>query len=398
MSLRMKPRPRYSRPLVGATLGATIGIFALAPVGTGAQEVERFSLSGDVAIFNIAGAVQIERGTSGGVVVELRRGGGDAERLRVQTGQIEGWQTLRVIYPENHVTYPRLQGRSRTQFDVTRDGTFGRKWTDTEGFNLRTLLRMTIGEGSRNRMTVSSSGRGLEAYADLRVVVPPGRTVAIHLGVGEVEASNVDGNLLVDARAASITAHDLRGSVRLATGSGRIELDGAQGDVVLDTGSGNINVANVTGDKLSVDTGSGRVTGSNVRSSAVDVDTGSGSVTLSGVRADRIGVDTGSGSIRLVEAEAADLDLDTGSGSISVDLLSRLQNARIDTGSGTVTLTVPADLGATLNLSTGSGGISTDLPVQIQEQRRTLLRGRVGDGSGRISIETGSGGIRIRSR
>lgn len=374
-------------------------LLALIPFSASAQEVERFALTGDVAIFNIAGNVVIERGTSGRVVVEVMRGGEDAGRLQIETSGLEGWQTLRVLYPSNDVVYPRMSGRGRTQFDVAANGTFGRKWGDGGGndFNIGALLRMVLGE-RKDRVTVTGSGRGLEAYADLRVLVPPGQTVAVHLGVGEVQASNIEGKLLVDARSAPIVARDISGSTRLATGSGTIELTGAQGDIILDTGSGHVRFAEIAGDRLSVDTGSGRVTGNTVQADRFDVDTGSGSVEISGVRSRQVGIDTGSGSVRLDNVETSELSVETGSGSVNVDLRSKLARADIDTGSGGVTFTVPDDFGATIHLSTGSGGISVDQPVRITHKKRDLLRGTIGDGSAQIKIDTGSGGIRIRSR
>jgi DUF4097 and DUF4098 domain-containing protein YvlB len=389
----MRPHTNAARaPL--ALLAAAV----LQPLAATAQEAERHALTGDVAIFNIAGIVTIERGGTDAVVVELTRGGADAGRLRVETGRLESWQTLRVIYPDREIVYPRMRGGSRAQFAVAEDGTFGGEWGEADhDFNLGRLLRALLGERG-DRTTVRGSGGGVEAYADVRILVPAGRTVAVQLGVGEVHASNIDGRLLVDTRSGPVVASQLRGHARLGTGSGRIELDGAEGDVRLETGSGSIRASDIAGERLSLDTGSGNVTASDIRSTFLDIDTGSGSVQVAGVRAERVGIDTGSGSVRIENGQTQDLEVDTGSGSVTVDLLTRVRDARIDTGSGGVTLTVPADFGALLDLSAGSGGISTDLPVQIQEKKRTSLRGTIGDGGARVVIDTGSGGIRIRSR
>ena len=373
------------------------GVTALHVPSDAVAQTERHTLSGDVAIFNVAGAVTVEQGGGDGVVVELTRGGSDAGRLRVETGPIEGWQTLRVIYPETDIVYPRMRG-SRAQFRVAENGTFGGDWSGSDDdFSLRDLLRAVLGEGGE-RTTVQGSGGGLEAYADLRVLVPAGRTVAVHLGVGEVRASNVNGRLVIDTRSGPVVASGLRGQARLATGSGRVELTGAEGSIRLDTGSGDIQASDVGGESLSLDTGSGDVTADAIRSEVVDIDTGSGSVEVNGVRAERLGVDTGSGGVRVDGAAAREIDIDTGSGSVSLDLVSQISAARIDTGSGRVTLTVPADFGAQLDLSTGSGGITTDMPVEVRQRNRGALRGVLGDGAASIVIDTGSGGIRVRSR
>lgn len=57
---------------------------------------------------------------------------------------------------------------------------------------------------------------------------------------------------------------------------------------------------------------------------------------------------------------------------------------------------VPADFGAEVEIETGSGGIHTDLPIRTTEVERDYIRGRIGDGRGRVAIETGSGSVTIR--
>jgi hypothetical protein len=376
---------------------AALALVVAAPVA--GQAAERFSLTGDVAIYNVAGEVTIESGSAGGVVVAMQRGGSDAERLTVDTGELFGWQTLRVRFPSDRVVYPRLGRGSRTQFNVTRDGTFGRDAgrSGSDGFDLRGLLRIA-GIGGGDRITVTGSGSGLEAWADLRILVPAGRTVAVHLGVGRVRASNVDGRILIDARSASITGEHVSGTVRVNSGSGTIAFTDVRGDVNLDTGSGGVRVNGMDGSRLVIDTGSGSVDATSLRAGDLEIDTGSGSIRLDGVTSDRLKAETGSGRITIASASAPELSVDTGSGSIAIDLTGAVRNARIETGSGGVTITVPSDFGANIDFDSGSGGVSSDLPVRITEKKRSSLRGVIGDGSGRIHVETGSGSIRLRAR
>jgi DUF4097 and DUF4098 domain-containing protein YvlB len=109
-------------------------------------------------------------------------------------------------------------------------------------------------------------------------------------------------------------------------------------------------------------------------------------------------VDTGSGSIELRGVSAPDVMLDTGSGSVEVDLLEDVDRLEIDTGSGSVTIWVPASVGAEVEMETGSGGIDVNLPLEVREAKRDYLRGILGDGQGRIHVDTGSGAIRIIGR
>jgi DUF4097 and DUF4098 domain-containing protein YvlB len=106
-------------------------------------------------------------------------------------------------------------------------------------------------------------------------------------------------------------------------------------------------------------------------------------------------VETGSGGIQLERVSSPRVTLDTGSGSVDVELLERVEDLLVDTGSGTITIYLPADVGAEIEAETGSGGIDVEIPVQIRSVRRDHLSGRIGDGRGRISIDTGSGSIRL---
>ena len=156
-----------------AAVAAAISLTSIAiPSALTAQATGTFRVQGErVEIYNVAGTVRLQSGSGSDVVVEVEAGGADADRLTVETGAIGPAETLRVIYPDNRVVYPELHGGSRTQIRVRSDGTFfGR------------------GSGQGDRVTVTGSGSGLEAYADLTISIPSGKTVGIFLGVGEVDA------------------------------------------------------------------------------------------------------------------------------------------------------------------------------------------------------------------
>jgi len=317
-----------------------------------------------VAIYNLAGQVRVEGGPTGGdVVVEIRRGGSDASRLRIETGERRNWRTLRVVYPSDRVVYPRLGGSgSRTSLRVDEEGYFND--SDDRGW------------GGRNRVDIRASGSGLEAWADLRIVVPRGKRIAVYLAAGEATVANVDGDLTVDVSAASITTERTRGRLNLDTGSGSVRVSDAQGSVNLDTGSGSVTVSDVRGDELRMDTGSGSITARNIEVQTLSADVGSGGIRMSGVKASRV-------------------SLDTGSGSTEVELLTDVEDVDVDAGSGSVSLRLPANAGAEVEIETGSGGIDTDFPIQVSRVERNYLRGRLGDGRGRIRIESGSGRVRL---
>ncbi|NNM33107.1 MAG: hypothetical protein HKO53_08575, partial [Gemmatimonadetes bacterium] len=81
--------------LVGSALLAA-GLLLARPV----LGQDRMVLSGDrVAVYNLAGKVDVVRGTGSDVVVEVTRGGSDADRLEIEVGEVRGREALRVIYP-----------------------------------------------------------------------------------------------------------------------------------------------------------------------------------------------------------------------------------------------------------------------------------------------------------
>jgi lia operon protein LiaG len=336
----------------------------IGPADTRAQATDRRTVSGSaVAIYNLAGRVRVEGGGSGDVVVEVTRGGSDAGRLRIETGPRGDWQALRIIYPSDRIVYPRLGGwGSRTTVRVDEQGFFN------ESGDWR-------GRG-RERVEIRGSGSGLEAWADLRIVVPRGKRVALHLAAGEAAVSNVDGDVSVDVSAADITTERTRGRLSLDTGSGSVRVSDAQGPVNLDTGSGSVTVSDVRGNELRMDTGSGSITGRNIEVQTLSADVGSGGIRLSGVKASRV-------------------SLDTGSGGTDLELLTDVEDVTVDAGSGPVSLRLPASAGAEVEIETGSGGIETDFPIQLSRWERNSLRGRLGDGRGRIRIDSGSGRVRL---
>jgi hypothetical protein len=48
-----------------------------------------------------------------------------------------------------------------------------------------------------------------------------------------------------------------------------------------------------------------------------------------------------------------------------------------------------------VDVETGSGGIDTDFDVQVTRFERRHVVGRIGNGRGRIHIESGSGQVRL---
>ncbi len=344
--------PQSFRPSIGSSHLITILVSAgLSPAA--AQQAETYRLAGTrVAIYNLVGTAGLQPTSGSDVIVEVSRQGVDAAKLSVQMLQPSGGRsraTLGIVYPDRDIVYEPLGRGSRTTVDVGEHGQFDDS-NDHEDQDW----------GDR-RVTITGEGDGLHARADLRILVPRGRDVQLHLAAGRVMVTNVNGTLKVE------------------TGAGEIEATGVRGQLSLATGSGSVQASGFEGTELSISTGSGGVEASSLRGSEISLETGSGDIGLTGVTAPRLSLATGSGSI------TSDLGVDT-------------RDVSVETGSGNVTLRAAPSLSAQLDIETGSGGIESEFPVSVTRHANDHMEGRIGDGRGRISVETGSGEVRLVRR
>jgi len=327
-----------------------VSVVALwSPAVPAAAQTSRQILKGDsVAVYNLVGELRVEAGSGSDVVVEIQRGGADAAKLEVQSGPLRGRETLRIIYPDDVISMPEWGRGWNTTLRVRDDGTFGEEHGrhDRGGW---------FRDGHEVRITGRGRG-GLQAYADLRVSIPKGKNVALYLGVGKAFVSNVEGVIRVYVASADVAADRTRGSLRVESGSGNVDLRTASGDVSLATGSGDITASGVDG-------------------SSLKLETGSGNVTLTDGKASTLHVETGSGNIEATASSGDDLSFETGSGDVDVALIATFSTVRIETGSG-------IDLGG--------------LTLQVRRIAHDHVTGTLGDGKGRVSVETGSGNVHLQ--
>lgn len=355
-----------ARPLLLLSVSAFL-------VSSASAQSLRHVLKGDsVAIYNLVGELRVEPGSGSDVVVEVRRGGEDSAKLEIQSGPLRGRETLRIIYPDDVIVMPEWGRGWNTTLRVRDDGTFGDDGDISGGRH-----RGWSGGGHEVRIT-GRSRSGLEAYADLRVAVPKGKTISLNLGVGKAFVSNVEGNIRFSVASADVAADRTRGTLRIATGSGNVDLRTATGDVTLETGSGDLTVAGVQGTSLRLETGSGNVTLTDGKAGTLHVETGSGDIDATGSSGDEV-------------------SFETGSGNVDVALVTTFRSLRVETGSGDVTLRVPPTVGAEVELDTGSGDIDLGgLTLQVRRIEHDHITGTLGDGKGRLSVETGSGNVRLQ--
>jgi hypothetical protein len=333
-----------------------VSLISMTPAVIVAQQAERFTIAGDeIAIYNLAGSVTIEPGT-GAATVFVTRGGTGAAKLSVAQGELDGRNTLRVVYPTDRIVYPAMGKGSSTDLKVRDDGTFGdgdfyHRHHDDDDDDRHNHY------DDGHRVRIVGAGDGLEASADLRIQLPAGHRASVYLAVGKVAVGNVDGRLSIDAHSAPVNATGTRGELSIDVGSGPVSVTGARGDLSVDTGSGAVEVSRFEGTELTVD--------------------------------------TGSGDIRLSAVSAPEVTVETGSGGVTADLRTDPTTLSVETGSGNIRITAPSTLGAEVDIETSSGEVESDFPLQVTRHSREHLVGTIGDGRGKIQIETGSGDVRL---
>lgn len=357
-------RPQSRRSMRSTHTPALLAALALTLASTGpalAQASQEILLEGARPSVHVpAGEARVVAGSGDRVRVEVRLEGRDAGQLRLETARLDGSDALVVRYPDGEDIVYRGGGGS-TNLRIDGDGIFSRgNW-----------------RGSGDRIRVQDRGDGIEAWAVVTVHVPEGVDSEVHIGLGTLASRGVEGGL----------------ALRVASGS--VETRGHVGALRVEVGSGRVDAAEVRGGEISLTTGSGSMTARDLQGDAVRLQTGSGSVDVASIVAESVRIGTGSGGIQMDGIASQDVNVRTGSGRVEGSLTRSPRDLEVQTGSGGVQLDIPRESGAELDIRTGSGGIEVALPVEIRSTRRSRLEGSIGDGSGRIKITTGSGGVRI---
>ena len=182
-------------------------------------------------------------------------------------------------------------------------------------------------------------------------------------------------------------------TLKVASGSGDIQVANVSSLVSAETGSGDIHIANV-GPTPHVTTGSGTIRAEGIHGSA-SLETGSGDIEFNQQAAGDVKAETGSGSIRLHGVNGA-LKAETGSGDLEIDG-NPASEWKLNSGSGSVRLNLNSQAHYTLNASTSSGSVNVSTPIVMQTGLdKQHIVGSVRGGGPSVRISTGSGDITVR--
>ena len=197
----------------------------------------------------------------------------------------------------------------------------------------------------------------------IEVRMPKEADLDANTGDGSVEASSINGNVIVRTGDGSVRANTLTAGqgqrIDLHTSDGSINVDTLKGDMKLHTGDGSIEARDLDG--------------------TLDADSGDGHIRIAG-RFDGLSIKTGDGS---VDARV-----------LSGSKMSSSWN--VHTGDGSVDLALPGDFQANIDATTGDGHISLSMPVTIEGTfNKSQIHGKLNGGGQSLTIHTGDGSIRL---
>lgn len=188
-------------------------------------------------------------------------------------------------------------------------------------------------------------------------------------------------SLEVDSVSADVDVQQMAGR--------RLAVDSVSGQVSVTASSpGEAKIESVSGDILM------RVTSANTHVESV-----SGDVDLQGGLTGEVHLETVSGNAKLVARSLRQLEMSTVSGDIQAQTaLDADATVKSESVSGDLTLVLPRDVGAQLHVESFSGDISS--PVGKVEREDTgpgrSLDARLGDGRGRIDVDSFSGDVSLK--
>ncbi|MBW8486229.1 DUF4097 family beta strand repeat-containing protein [Actinomadura parmotrematis] len=151
--------------------------------------------------------------------------------------------------------------------------------------------------------------------------------------------------------------------------------------------------------RTSIKSASGLVTLDGV-TGAVDANTVSGAVEAQGLDGS-VAFTSLSGDLSLAGGTLARLAARSVSGRIAADVaLGAAGRIEVNTVTGEVTLRVPDSTGARVSLNSAAGEINSTFAGLDRDARPAArhLSGRLGDGSGRLAVQTVSGGVTLLHR
>lgn len=202
------------------------------------------------------------------------------------------------------------------------------------------------------------NSRRYSLYIDFDVKVPRQTNLEIKSYNGKLLFSHIVGYVEGTTHNGSVAVEDINGDVRLATYNGGVKLQAVQGDINAKTHNGYIRAVDVSGD-LELKTYNQKVTAREIEGN-INAESHNGGITVSYKK----------------NAPA-------------------VREVRLKTHNGGIKFTGPENFSSAVEAKTYNGSIEFKRPVLFYGKVSRHLTGTIGDGKGKLYLETHNGSIRI---
>ncbi|MEX2089454.1 MAG: DUF4097 family beta strand repeat-containing protein [Bacteroidota bacterium] len=198
---------------------------------------------------------------------------------------------------------------------------------------------------------------------------------------GKIRVKQIDG-LSVDAPYTSVEAVDVSGKsgkeITVRGQSGSLKLENAVGNLRIENPYSKIELKNIKG--------------------SVDLSNKSGRVTADGIQGDWTS-NTEYSSLTILDLTAQTIRMTNKSNPIDLQLKNTPSTIDIKNEYGSVSVSMPSGFSGDVMLEAAYGNVDTNLPVRSKSLGGgAYATGKVGNGSGSITIETKSAGIKLIQR
>jgi len=382
-----------------------------------------------------------------------------ASAEETKTLEVDGPVSLKVVDDAGDVSVTGADVEE-VSISITKTG-YGR--TQSQAEEVLNSIEYKI-EQKDNSITLTfdypKSNTNINQNVDFVVTVPFETSVNVDAAFGELNVSDIQGDVVLDNQFGDITVDKVDGALKVNTNSGQIDVTSVKAgssDVEISSGFGTATLEQVNGANITIESKSGKLDLENVRATkamnlhtdfgnlvfktgsagtleartnsgsitltavnvtgeltlrddfgditleqvkaaSYDVESNSGSITVDGVKGS-VRAHTGFGNIDLKNAENVSLDLDTNSGTIDFSGSLGEGPHTVHSDFGDIELNLPADSALNIDIETKFGKITSDLPITVTltgEITQGQQTGTTNGGGADFKVDTNSGNISIK--
>lgn len=231
-----------------------------------------------------------------------------------------------------------------------------------------------------------------ETEVMVKIITPPGLELKVNTSSADIMANDLHNDIFIVGTSSDISLENIIGNCDLRTTSGDLNAFIVDGDISLKGTSSDMEIEDVKGD-LYLETISGDGVIGKIKGK-IKIETTSGDLDLTDLDGD-IDLQTTSGTI-IVENLSGSAKVTSTSGDIKLSGLTNPQgDFYVDAISGCVSLEINRNFDGGFKVETGSGDIETNMDMSLEDSSDNFLKGRTGNGSGRINIITSSGDVSL---